>query len=130
MFFMGVYRYGSAQSPGKKMPGEPGETGMMESAVLGWVSQGLQHEVIVMASCCKKGGGQKGNNCHCQTCSGTTGITVMRRDSGAACRIRTCDQPLRRRLLYPTELMPQRKEHWLTRRADSSRLSTQCSYLL
>ncbi|HHB7206297.1 TPA: hypothetical protein ACN7KO_005429 [Klebsiella pneumoniae] len=42
----------------KKMPGEPGETGMMESAVLGWVSQGLQHEVIAMASCCKKGGGQ------------------------------------------------------------------------
>ena len=38
------------------MPGEPGETGMMESAVLGWVSQGLQHEVIAMASCCKKGG--------------------------------------------------------------------------
>ena len=39
----------------KKMPGEPGETGMMESAVLGWVSQGLQHEVIAMeigrASC-------------------------------------------------------------------------------
>ena len=29
---------------------------MMESAVLGWVSQGLQHEVIAMASCCKKGG--------------------------------------------------------------------------
>lgn len=82
MFFMGVYRYGSAQSPGKKMPGEPGETGMMESAVLGWVSQGLQHEVIAMASCCKKGGGQKGNNCHRQTCTGTTGITVLRRDSG------------------------------------------------
>lgn len=94
------------------MPGEPGETGMMESAVLGWVSQGLQHEVIAMASCCKKGGGQKGNNCHRQTCSGTTGITVLRRDSGAACRIRTCDQPLRRRLLYPTELMPQQKEHY------------------
>lgn len=35
------------------MPGEPGETGMMESAVLGWVSQGLQHEVIAMASWCK-----------------------------------------------------------------------------
>ncbi len=95
----------------KKCPDEPGETGMMESAVLGWVSQGLQHEVIVMASCCKKGGGQKGNNCHRQTCTGTTGITVLRRDSGAACRIRTCDQPLRRRLLYPTELMPQRREH-------------------
>lgn len=47
--------------------------------------------------------------------TGTTGITVLRRDSGAACRIRTCGQPLRRRLLYPTELMPQRKEHWLTR---------------
>ncbi|HBY0206935.1 TPA: hypothetical protein MIU67_10965 [Klebsiella pneumoniae] len=53
---------------------------MMESAVLGWVSQGLQHEVIAMASCCKKGGGQKGNNCHRQTCSGTTGITVLRSD--------------------------------------------------
>ncbi|NAO14238.1 hypothetical protein FKO18_09905 [Klebsiella pneumoniae] len=53
---------------------------MMESAVLGWVSQGLQHEVIAMASCCKKGGGQKGNNCHRQTCSLTTGITVLRRD--------------------------------------------------
>ncbi|RRF74843.1 hypothetical protein EAO30_27300 [Klebsiella pneumoniae] len=26
---------------------------MMESAVLGWVSQGLQHEVIAMASWCK-----------------------------------------------------------------------------
>ncbi len=66
----------------KKCPDEPGETGMMESAVLGWVSQGLQHEVIAMASCCKKGGGQKGNNCHRQTCSVTTGITVLRRDSG------------------------------------------------
>lgn len=64
------------------MPGEPGKTGMMESAVLGWVSQGLQHEVIAMASCCKNGGGQKGNNCHRQTCSGTTGITVLRRDFG------------------------------------------------
>lgn len=53
---------------------------MMESAILGWVSQGLQHEVIAMASCCKKGGGQKGNNCHRQTCSGTTGITVLMRD--------------------------------------------------
>ena len=53
---------------------------MMESAVLGWVSQGLQHEVIAMASCCKKGGGQKGNSCHRQTCSGATGITVLRRD--------------------------------------------------
>ncbi|MFV7120020.1 hypothetical protein [Klebsiella pneumoniae] len=53
---------------------------MMESAVLGWVSQGLQHEVIAMASCCKKGGGQKGNNCHRQTCTGTTGITALRRD--------------------------------------------------
>ncbi|HBX7713662.1 TPA: hypothetical protein MIG21_10020 [Klebsiella pneumoniae] len=53
---------------------------MMESAVLGWVSQGLQHEVIAMASCCKNGGGQKGNNCHRQTCSGTTVITVLRRD--------------------------------------------------
>lgn len=49
-------------------------------AFLGWVSQGLQHEVIAMASCCKKGGGQKGNNCHRQTCTGTTGITVLRRD--------------------------------------------------
>ncbi|APM26788.1 hypothetical protein AGG69_18020 [Klebsiella pneumoniae] len=55
----------------KKCPDEPGETGMMESAVLGWVSQGLQHEVIAMASCCKKGGGQKGNNCHRQTCPRT-----------------------------------------------------------
>ncbi|HBY4035425.1 TPA: hypothetical protein MIU35_10305 [Klebsiella pneumoniae] len=53
---------------------------MMESAVLGWVSQGLQHEVIAMASWCKKGGGQKGNNCHRQTCTGTTGITVLRCD--------------------------------------------------
>ncbi|PQH12762.1 hypothetical protein [Raoultella ornithinolytica] len=52
----------------------------MRGAILGWVSQGLQHEVIAMASCCKKGGGQKGNNCHRQTCSGTTGITVLRRD--------------------------------------------------
>ncbi len=64
----------------KKCPDEPGETGMMESAVLGWVSQGLQHEVIAMASCCKKGGGQKGNNCHRQTCTGTTGIAVLRCD--------------------------------------------------
>ncbi len=64
------------------MPGEPGEMEAMRGAILGWVSQGLQHEVIAMASCCKKGGGQKGNNCHRQTCSGTTGITVLRRDSG------------------------------------------------
>ncbi|AYO66750.1 hypothetical protein DA795_06810 [Klebsiella pneumoniae] len=28
----------------------------------------------------KKGGGQKGNNCHRQTCTGTTGITVLMRD--------------------------------------------------
>lgn len=33
-------------------------------------------------------------------------------DSGAACRVRTCDPRLRRPLLYPTELMPQRKEHY------------------
>ncbi|HBZ2299074.1 TPA: hypothetical protein MG802_24050 [Klebsiella pneumoniae] len=61
-------------------------------AVLGWVSQGLQHEVIAMASCCKKGGGQKGNNCHRQTCSGTTGITVLRHDSGvvAGADLRHC----------------------------------------
>ncbi len=64
------------------MPGEPGEMEAMKGAVLGWVSQGLQHEVIAMASCCKKGGGQKGNNCHRQTCTGTTGITVLRRYSG------------------------------------------------
>ncbi len=62
------------------MPGEPGEMEAMRGAILGWVSQGLQHEVIAMASCCKKGGGQKGNNCHRQTCSGTTGITVLMRD--------------------------------------------------
>lgn len=62
------------------MPGEPGEMEAMKGAFLGWVSQGLQHEVIAMASCCKKGGGQKGNNCHRQTCSGTTVITVLRRD--------------------------------------------------
>lgn len=62
------------------MPGEPGEMEAMKGAFLGWVSQGLQHEVIVMASCCKKGGGQKGNNCHRQTCTGTTGITVLRCD--------------------------------------------------
>ncbi len=76
----------------KKCPDEPGETGMMESAVLGWVSQGLQHEVIAMASWCKKGGGQKGNNCHRQTCTGTTGITVLRRDSGvvAGADLRHC----------------------------------------
>ena len=42
----------------KKMPGEPGEMEAMRGAILGWVSQGLQHEVIAMASCCKKGGGQ------------------------------------------------------------------------
>lgn len=64
----------------------------MESAVLGWVSQGLQHEVIAMASCCKKGGGQKGNNCHRQTCTGTTGITVLMRVSGvvAGADLRHC----------------------------------------
>lgn len=73
---MEVYRYCSTQSPGKKRPDEPGETGMMESAVLGWVSQGSQHEVIAMASCCNKGG----NNCHRQACTGTTGITVLRHD--------------------------------------------------
>lgn len=38
------------------MPGEPGEMEAMRGAILGWVSQGLQHEVIAMASCCKKGG--------------------------------------------------------------------------
>lgn len=62
-------------------------------AFLGWVSQGLQHEVIAMASCCKNGGGQKGNNCHRQTCSGTTVITVLRRDgvvvAGADLRLAT-----------------------------------------
>lgn len=40
------------------MPGEPGEMEAMRGAILGWVLQGLQHEVIAMASCCKKGGGQ------------------------------------------------------------------------
>lgn len=40
------------------MPGEPGEMEAMRGAILGRVSQGLQHEVIAMASCCKKGGGQ------------------------------------------------------------------------
>lgn len=34
------------------MPGEPGEMEAMRGAILGWVSQGLQHEVIAMASCC------------------------------------------------------------------------------
>lgn len=62
------------------MPGEPVELEAMSYAFRGCT--GLQHEVIAMASCCKKGGGQKGNNCHRQTCTGTTGITVLRRDSG------------------------------------------------
>lgn len=35
------------------MPGEPGEMEAMRGAILGWVSQGLQHEVIAMASWCK-----------------------------------------------------------------------------
>lgn len=55
----------------------------MKGAFLGWVSQGLQHEVIVMASCCKKGGGQKGNNCHRQVYTQQClwyCITVLRRD--------------------------------------------------
>lgn len=65
------------------MPGEPGEMEAMKGAFLGWVSQGLQHEVIVMASCCKKGGGQKGNNCHRQVYTQQClwyCITVLRRD--------------------------------------------------
>lgn len=65
------------------MPGEPGEMEAMNGAFLGWVSQGLQHEVIVMASCCKKGGGQKGNNCHRQVYTQQClwyCITVLRRD--------------------------------------------------
>lgn len=55
----------------------------MKGAFLGWVSQGLQHEVIVMASCCKKGGDQKGNNCHRQVYTQQClwyCITVLRRD--------------------------------------------------
>ncbi|EIV5432949.1 TPA: hypothetical protein QHR59_002112 [Klebsiella aerogenes] len=55
----------------------------MKGAFLGWVSQGLQHEVIVMASCCKKGGGQKGNNCHRQVYTQQClwyCITVLMRD--------------------------------------------------
>ncbi|EIH9912092.1 hypothetical protein MMX97_004136 [Escherichia coli] len=36
------------------MPGEPGELEAMSSAFRGCT--GLQHEVIAMASCCKKGG--------------------------------------------------------------------------
>lgn len=65
------------------MPGEPGEMEAMKGAFLGWESQGLQHEVIVMASCCKKGGGQKGNNCHRQFYTQQYlwyCITVLRRD--------------------------------------------------
>lgn len=65
------------------MPGEPGEMEAMKGAFLGWESQGLQHEVIVMASCCKKGGGQKGNNCHRQVYTQQClwyCITVLRRD--------------------------------------------------
>ncbi len=65
------------------MPGEPGEMEAMRGAFLGWESQGLQHEVIVMASCCKKGGGQKGNNCHRQVYTQQClwyCITVLRRD--------------------------------------------------
>lgn len=38
------------------MPGEPGEMEAMRGAILGWVSQGLQRNVIGMAFCCKKGG--------------------------------------------------------------------------
>lgn len=38
----------------KKMPGEPGELEAMGSSFRGCT--GLQHEVIAMASCCKKGG--------------------------------------------------------------------------
>ncbi len=38
----------------KKMPGEPGELEAMSYAFRGCT--GLQHEVIAMASCCKKGG--------------------------------------------------------------------------
>lgn len=55
----------------------------MKGAFLGWESQGLQREVIVMASCCKKGGGQKGNNCHRQVYTQQClwyCITVLRRD--------------------------------------------------
>lgn len=65
------------------MPGEPGEMEAMKGAFLGCVSQGLQHEVIVMASCCKKGGGQKGNNCHRQVYTQQClwyCITVLMRD--------------------------------------------------
>ncbi|HAM0285210.1 TPA: hypothetical protein H7Z66_001095 [Escherichia coli] len=36
------------------MPGEPGELEAMSYAFRGCT--GLQHEVIAMASCCKKGG--------------------------------------------------------------------------
>ena len=43
-----------------KMPGEPGDMEAMKGAFLGWVSQGLQHEVIVMASCCKRAVVRKG----------------------------------------------------------------------
>ncbi len=35
------------------MPRELGEPGMIESAVLGCVSQGLRHEVIAIGLCCK-----------------------------------------------------------------------------
>ena len=47
--------------------------------------QGLQRNVIGMALCCKKGGGQKWDQLpppklHTAIVTGTTGITVLRRD--------------------------------------------------
>jgi hypothetical protein len=44
----------------KKCPDEPGELEAWSTECLPWrVMQGLQRNVIAMAFCCKKGGGQK-----------------------------------------------------------------------
>lgn len=68
---------------------KPREMEEMKSAILGMVSYGLQHEVIAITSCCK-GGGQKGYNCHCQTYTGTTDITILRCGLVVACTGHCC----------------------------------------
>lgn len=61
------YLYGLHDFHLKKCPDEPGELEAMTTECLPWrVMQGLQRNVIGMAFCCKKGGGQKWEHCHRQ----------------------------------------------------------------
>lgn len=63
------------------MPGRAGRNGSTE---LPSVAVGLQRNVIVMAFCCKKGGGQQGTATANNYTAMVLSITVLRRDEVVA----------------------------------------------